>query len=128
MIRTCRGVAPNPAEDIVSGTVDNSTTWCEDIKLTPLTDDGDQGWTLELYRESGSHADLTLMTADGTLTITEGDISTTLGIRCNSSRLSSLCGDYRCDVKSTDTSSTVDGAARVYLRARGNVTVVGGAS
>jgi hypothetical protein len=123
--------AQNPAENIVSGTIDNSATWYEDIELTqngsPLTGVSDHVWTLDLYTEPGASAALSLTTADSTLTITEST-TTLLGIRCKPSRLSGLLGDYFCDVKSTDSSPTVDGASRVYLRARGIVSVVEGAA
>jgi hypothetical protein len=129
---THRRALANPADFIVSGTVDNATTWYEDITLTqdgvPLADVDDHVWTLTIYREPGDDADLTLTTADGTLTITEAVDATTLGIRCAPSRLSDLCGDYMCDVRSTDASPTVDTASRVHLRARGTITFVEGAA
>jgi hypothetical protein len=125
-----RGAAPNPASNIIAGTIDQDTTWYEDIELTqngsPLTGVDDHVWTLTLYKEPGASADLTLTTADSTLTITEST-ATTLSIRCAASRLAGLCGDYMCDLKSTDSSPTVDGAARVYLWGRGVITVVEGA-
>lgn len=126
-----RNALPNPASNVISGTIDQDTTWYEDIELTqngdPLTDVDDHVWTLTLYKEPGAGADLTLTTADSTLTITEG-ATTILGIRCAPSRLSALSGDYWCDVRSTDSSPTVDGASRVYLWGRGVVTVVEGNS
>jgi hypothetical protein len=126
-----RGAAPNPASNTISGHIDRSTTWYEDIELTqngePLTDVDDHVWTLTLYKEPGASADLTLSTADSSLTITEGT-ATLLSIRCAPSRLSSLCGDYMCDIRSVDQSPTVDNASRVYLWARGVLTVVGGNS
>lgn len=123
----------NPALDTISGTIDRGATWNEDIVLTDddgaqLTDVDDHTWTLTLYRNPGCAAELTLSTSDGTLTIEEGASETVLGIRCAPSRLSSLCGDYYCDIKSSDPSPTVDGAAHVFLWARGIVTVVQGAS
>jgi len=124
-----RNALPNPASNVISGTIDQDTTWYEDIELTqngdPLTGVSDHVWTLTLYKEPGATADLTLTTADSTLTITEST-ATTLSIRCAPSRLSTLSGDYYCDVRSTDSSPTVDSASRVYLWGRGIITVVEG--
>jgi hypothetical protein len=130
MAQLRRGSQPNPAEQIISGTVDNGSTWYEDIELTqdgePLTGVDDHVWTMEFYTEPGDTPALTLTTADSTLTVTESD-TTLLSIRCAPSRLSSLEGDYWCDLKSEDSSPTVDGASRVFLRGRGIVTFVEGA-
>lgn len=126
-----RNSQPNPASNTISCSIDQNTTWYEDIELTqngePLTGVSDHVWTLTLYKEPGADADLTLSTTDSTLTITEST-ATTLSIRCAPSRLSALEGDYFCDVSSTDSSQTVDGASRVYLWGRGIITVVEGNS
>lgn len=121
--------APNPAQNIISGTIDKEQTWYEDVVLTadgaPLTDVDDHDWVLEIYREPGCAPDLTLSTDAGTLSINESD-ETVLSIRCASSRLSSLCGDYWIDIKSTDPDATVDGEERSILRGRGTVTITEG--
>lgn len=121
----------NPAQSIVSGSIDKEQTWYETIELTlngeQLTDVDDHTWTLVLYKAPGATADLTLSTTDGTLTITE-TTTTLLGIRCASSRIQSLCGDYLCDIISEDPDDTVDGEDRKILRARGTITVTEGAS
>lgn len=131
MSRLARGAQPNPASSIISGTVDNGSTWSEDIDLTqngePLTSVSDHVWTMEFYSEPGASADLTLTTADGTLTITEST-ATTLGIRVGPSALSGMLGDYWCDLKSVDSSPTVDGESHTYLWGRGIVTFVEGAT
>ena len=130
MSRLARGAQPNPASNIISGVVANNATWYEDIELTQngaqLTGVSDHVWEMEFYLEPGSGAELTLSTADSTLTITE-TTSTTLGIRVGPAALSAMCGDYWCDLKSTDASPTVDGESRVYLWGRGIVTFVEGA-
>jgi hypothetical protein len=122
---------PNPAQNIVSGTIDKEQTWYQDIEVTqngsPLTDVDDHTWTLVLYKYPGASADLTLTTTDSTLTITEA-ATTLLGIRCASTRLAALCGDYLCDVISEDPNESVDGEDRKILRARGTVTVTEGAA
>lgn len=127
-----RNASPNPADNTVIGTIDIGETWKDDVALTvdgePLTDVDDHVWTLRLYREPGAAADLELSTTAGTLTITEGGSSTLLGIRCASSRLSSLCGTYKVDVWSQDPGETIDGETRKILRARGEATVVRGAA
>lgn len=124
--------APNPADNTVIGTIDIGETWKDDVALTadgaPLTDVDDHVWTLKLYREPGNAADLELSTTAGTLTITEGASSTLLSIRCASSRLSGLCGTYKVDVWSEDSGETIDGESRKILRARGEATVVRGAT
>lgn len=121
----------NPAENIISGWIDVGATWYEDIGLwlngEPLTDVDDHTWALKVYRCSGDSPELTLVSGDG-LTVTEDTDITTLSIRCAPSRMSSLCGDYWVDITSTDASPTVDGAAHVYLRGRGTVTFLKGAS
>jgi hypothetical protein len=131
MSRLARGAQPNPASFIISGSVDSGSTWYEDIDLTqngePLTDVDDHVWTMEFYGDPGDASILTLTTADGTLTVTEST-ATTLSIRVGPTALSDMCGDYWCDLKSTDASPTVDGEPRVYLWGRGIVTFVEGAA
>lgn len=123
-----RGVNPTAARNIVTGVVDSDASWSEDIEITqngePYPDINDHSWEMTFYRSAGCPADLTLSTSQGTLSIA----NSLLSIRVAPSRMSSMCGDYLCDLKSTDASPTIDGAANEILWARGVVTFSKGAS
>lgn len=128
MRRLARGVAPTAARNIVTGVVDSDASWSEDIEITqngePYPSIDDHAWTMEFYKSPGCSPELTLSTSNGTLAIA----SSVLSIRVAPSRMASMCGDYFCDLKSTDSSPTVDGAANEILWARGVITFSQGAS
>lgn len=122
-----RGLNPTAARNTVTGVVDSNATWSEDIEITqngePYPDIDDHAWEMTFYR-LGCGSDLTLSTANGALSIADSLLS----IRVAPSRMSGMCGDYSCDLKSIDSSPTVDGAPNEILWARGVVTFSKGAS
>jgi|GEM_PF-3892839 len=126
-MRRSRGINPTAARNIFSGVVETGETWSEDIEITlngdPYPDIDDHTWKMVFYRSPGCPADLTLSSGSG-LSIA----NSVLSVRAAQSRLSSMCGDYFCDITSTDASPTVDGAPNVILWARGIVTFSKGAS
>jgi hypothetical protein len=112
------------ARGLISGVVSNGATWWEDVSITEagsvVTDADTWVWRMTFRETEGDdNAVLTLTTADGTLTITQGADATTLEIRVAYTALSALEGDYICDIASLDTSTTPD---KVVHWAHGIVT------
>lgn len=105
-------VGQTGARGIISGTVSNGATWWEDIEITEngtvVTDADDWVWRLTIRESYDDAIALTLTTADGTLTISQGASATTLQIRVAYTALSALDGDYIADLASLDTSTTPD--------------------
>lgn len=120
-ISEIRSDRPEPAK--LYGTVSNGATWWEDLTLrldgTVIASADTWVWRMTFRDENNDSNDLTLTTADGTLTISQGATSTTLQIRVAYTALSALEGDYICDLSSLDTSTTPD---KVVHWAHGTVT------
>lgn len=110
---TSRQVGMTGARGLISGVVSNGATWWEDVDIT---EDGTvianaDTWVWRMtFREADEDDSvvLTLTTADGTLTISQGADATTLQIRVVYTALADLEGDYICDLASLDTSTTPD--------------------
>ena len=111
------------ARGLISGIVSNGSTWWEDFQITEdgtvITSADTWTWKMTFREDYGCSAALTLTTADGTLTISQGASATTIQIRVAHTSLTDLEGDYICDLGSLDTSTTQD---RVIHWAHGNVT------
>lgn len=111
------------AQNTVTGLVSNGVTWVETVILTDqdgaqLTDVDADTWQFQFRADPESDsADLTLTTADGTLTVTEGASQTTLAINCAQSSLTNLEGDYVADLVSKAVADS-----RLTHRAHGIVT------
>lgn len=124
MTTNSRTAGQTGARGIISGVISNGATWWEDVEITEdgtvITDADDWVWRMT-FRETNddSAAVLTLTTADGTLTISQGADATTLQIRVAYTALSDMEGDYICDLASLDTSTTPD---KVVHWAHGIVT------
>ena len=126
-MHAAKGISPTAAKNFVTGVVDSDVSWSEDIEITqngePYPSIDDHVWEMEFYKAPGYSSELTLSTTSGTLAIADSLLS----IRVAGSRMSKMFGDYYCDLKSTDSSPTVDGSANVILWARGVVTFSKGA-
>lgn len=120
-----RGSGPTGAQNTVSGAISNGVTWYEDVLLTDetgaqLTGVDSDTWQFQFRKDRcNASADLTLSTADGTLTINEGDSATILEIRVPQPSLSGLCGDYFADLV-----SKAESDGRLIHRAHGIITFV----
>jgi hypothetical protein len=91
------------ARNTVSGVISNGATWYENIsiELNGITDPDTFTWTMTFQAQGSSGVDLTLTTADSTLTVTDnGDDTATMLINVPADSLSALCGDKICNVKS----------------------------
>lgn len=110
------------AQNNVNGIISNGATWYETVLLTdengdPLTGVDADTWQFQFRCDpSSDSADLTLTTADGTLTITEST-TTTMLINVPQASLADLDGDYTADLVSKAASDN-----RLIHRAHGTVT------
>ena len=120
---THRGAGDTSARGIISGTISNGATWWEDVEITEdgtvITSADSWVWHLTVREDYETAPILTLTTADGTLTISQGSTSTTLQIRVAYTVLSDIIGDYIVDIASIDTSTNPD---KVVHWAHGIVT------
>lgn len=98
------------AKGIISGTVSNGATWRETLEIaengTFITGAPTFVWRM-IFSKDGT-PELTLSTADGTLTVTNGSDSTSIAIVVAYTSLSALEGDYDCNIASLDTSTNPD--------------------
>lgn len=120
---TSRQVGQTGAKGLISGMVSNGATWWQDLSITEdgtvITDADDWVWRMTFRKKVGDDPDLTLTTADGTLTVSQGASATTIQIRVVYTALADLDGDYICDLASLDTSTTPD---KLVHWAHGTVT------
>lgn len=118
---------PNAALNSHTNIVSADASWVEDIEITqngvPYPNIDDHVWQIEIYRSPQSSTELVLSTSGVGLAIANSILS----IRVTPSRLSGLCGDYLCDIVSTDQSPTIDGSPRVTLWSHGPITFTRGA-
>jgi hypothetical protein len=97
------------ARNTVSGVISNGATWYESIsiELNGITDPDTFTWTMTFQPDDTSAAVLTLSTSGGTLTVTDnGDDTATMLINAPASSLTSLSGDYVCNLKSLNPSDS----------------------
>lgn len=119
---TSRTSSSHGAQNNVSGIISNGATWYETVVMTdqngdPLTGVDADTWQFQFRCNPDSQSpDLTLTTADGTLTITEST-TTTMLINVPQASLANMVGDYTADLVSKAAS---DG--RLTHRAHGLVT------
>lgn len=120
---TVRGAGQTGARGILSGVIPNGATWWENVEITEdgtvVASADTWVWRMTIREDYDDSPVLTLTTADGTLTISQGSSSTTLQIRVAHTSLSDINGDYIVDLASMDTSTTPD---RVIHWAHGIVT------
>jgi hypothetical protein len=116
------------AANTVSGVVSTGSTWYEDIELVqddaPMTGVDGYVWVMTFRADRDDAAFLTLSTTAGTLTILEDTSVTLLKIRCASTRLTDMVGDYFCDIRATDADTTIDGESRIIHYAHGVVSFI----
>ena len=108
--------AQTGARSIISGSVSNGATWYEDVSMTEdgsvIADADTWDWTMTFRTDRTSDtADLTLTTGAGTLNVTQGADASTLEIRVPKASLTSMDGDYICDLVSLDTTDVADDSA-----------------
>lgn len=106
-----RGAGNHAADNTVSGVISAGATWSETATIKDQNGDDVTGLTghsfqFQFRRCSDDSPDLTLSTAEGTLSISESEGVTTLTINVPQASLSSMCGDYIADLASK-TGSTI---------------------
>lgn len=108
------------ARNTVNGVISGGATWYENvsIELNGITDPDLLTWTMTFQSEEGGNVELTLTSSSG-LTVTDnGDDTATMLINVAASSLTSMDGDYVCNLKSTNSA----GDGRVIHWAQGIVT------
>jgi hypothetical protein len=99
------------AKGKVSGTISNGATWSETLEITQNGTfiSGATGWTWRFtFRKSYDDTpELTLTTADGTLTAANDSDSTNIAILVPPTSLSGMEGAYLADLASKDGSGVV---------------------
>lgn len=111
------------ADNTVSGIISNGVTWYEEFQVKDQNGDDVTGLTLDAFQfqfrcsEDRDESELTLSTADGTLSVAEAGGVTTITINVPQSTIADMEGDYVADLVSKAASNS-----RLIHRAHGVVT------
>lgn len=118
-----RGAGQHAADNHVTGTISNGATWYETFQVKDQNGDDVTGLTSDTFQfqfrcsEDDDNAELTLSTADGTLSVAEAGGVTTITINVPQATISDMDGDYVADLVSKASSDS-----RLTHRAHGIVS------